>query len=380
MSLLTGQIMLGGRNLADTADPGSSRANVRVPHLSPAAAVATANVASLSGLQVIDGYTLTATDLVLLTGQTSQRENGLYQAASGAWSRPTEFPTGGLVKGRTCAIINGSKAGHQYLLQTNITVTIDTGSQTWIDQTSSGSSGVTTVQVNGSGFTNRATVDFIGGTNTTVTGVDNSGSGRTEVTIASTGSWVRTQTDPLYAPQWPNLVAPTGATFPTSFSSGGTLATFTPRGVRVIVPKAGTLHDVSWFVTIQSGNMAAAIYDTGDASAGNRTLLASSGSLATGAAGWQTWDPSIAVTAGQQLDFVLMADNVTAAFARLLAGLQNICQLPNTNFNPVAGGASPKLIFALPAVASLTAWATTVAEASVALTSTASPVLIARVS
>lgn len=184
--------------------------------------------------------------------------------------------------------------------------------------------------------------------------------------------------DGRYSPQWPNLVAPPGAVHPIQFSTGAALASLTPRGVRVIVPKSGTLHDVSWFITAQSGNVAAAIYDTGDASAGNRSLLASSGSMVVAASLWQSWDPALAVTAGQQLDFCLMADNATAAFARLNGSLANANLLP-TGFNPVPGGALPKLIFQIPTVGSLTSWSATVAEANVTTPNTSSPVLIARV-
>lgn len=52
--------------------------------------VATANVASLSGLQTIDGITLVANDRVLLTGQTTASQNGVYVAASTAWSRAVD--------------------------------------------------------------------------------------------------------------------------------------------------------------------------------------------------------------------------------------------------------------------------------------------------
>jgi hypothetical protein len=47
-------------NLSDVSDAGSSRANLHVPALTPAACVTTTNVASLSGLNTYDGYTLAA--------------------------------------------------------------------------------------------------------------------------------------------------------------------------------------------------------------------------------------------------------------------------------------------------------------------------------
>lgn len=190
------------------------------------------------------------------------------------------------------------------------------------------------------------------------------------------GSFSRTSTDPLYEPQIPNLVVSVGLGSPFSWNNSNVLSNLTPKGWRVTVPKTGTLHDLSWWVNTQSGNLAGLIYDTGDASAGNRTLLYSSGSVACGAAGWQTVDPAISVTAGQQLDFLIVADNVTAAFMR--TPTVPLTQGYPANFAPAAGGASPKIGFSYPAIASLASASATVAEASVTLAS-GPPVIIARV-
>ena len=68
----------------------------------PVACVATANI-GLSGLAAIDGYTPVAGDRILVTGQTTATQNGVYNAASGAWTRttidgaaPGEIETGAL--------------------------------------------------------------------------------------------------------------------------------------------------------------------------------------------------------------------------------------------------------------------------------------------
>lgn len=52
--------------------------------------LAAANIASISGLLIIDGVTLVAGDRVLLIGQTNAAENGPYIAAAGVWSRATD--------------------------------------------------------------------------------------------------------------------------------------------------------------------------------------------------------------------------------------------------------------------------------------------------
>ncbi|MBI5305528.1 MAG: hypothetical protein HY868_25590 [Chloroflexi bacterium] len=54
-------------------------------------AVATSNVASLSGTTTIDGVALVASNRVLLTAQTTVSQNGIWVVQSGAWTRPTDF-------------------------------------------------------------------------------------------------------------------------------------------------------------------------------------------------------------------------------------------------------------------------------------------------
>lgn len=58
------------------------------------AAVATTDVASLSGTTTIDGVALAISDRVLLAGQTDPIENGIWVVQSGAWTRPVDYATG----------------------------------------------------------------------------------------------------------------------------------------------------------------------------------------------------------------------------------------------------------------------------------------------
>lgn len=74
----------------------------------PVKAVATANLV-LAGLQTVDGVLLTAGDRVLLTGQTDARQNGVYEAAAGGWSRAAlEATTAGMKDGATWFSTNGA--------------------------------------------------------------------------------------------------------------------------------------------------------------------------------------------------------------------------------------------------------------------------------
>jgi hypothetical protein len=100
-----------------------------------AACVATSNVSSLSGLQTFDGYTLTANQVVLLVGQTTGSQNGLWIAATGSWTRPTDFSTGDVVGAVAAVIIQGTQNGGSiWLLQTDSTITVGTDSETWVLQ------------------------------------------------------------------------------------------------------------------------------------------------------------------------------------------------------------------------------------------------------
>lgn len=184
--------------------------------------------------------------------------------------------------------------------------------------------------------------------------------------------------DPRYVPQYPGLVATRGGVAgifaSTNAQSIGTANN--ARIGRVVIPFTGTLHDMAIWVTTQSGNIDCGIYDTGNASAGNRTLLWHTGSIACPAASspWRiVGDPGLAVTQGQQLDFALSCDNTTAQFAANTQAT-GLAHLP-ANFVPAAGGAAPILaafannMYPLP---------TTVAESALGDTNTVI-LLIARV-
>ena len=54
-------------------------------------AVATTSNITLSGLQTLDGYTLSSSDRVLVKDQTDKTENGIYIASSGSWTRSSDL-------------------------------------------------------------------------------------------------------------------------------------------------------------------------------------------------------------------------------------------------------------------------------------------------
>lgn len=117
-------------------------------------------------------------------------------------------------------------------------------------------------------------------------------------------------------------------------------------GVRVTAPRACVLHDLAINVAVASGNVALAIYDTGDTTPGTYTRLYTSGSITCPASTsvWSTvgTDPALTLYAGQQLILAMACDNTTASF--LKASYLGVAQLP-TNYMPLVSGNLPKPVF-----------------------------------
>ena len=76
-----------------------------------AAKAATVANITLTGLQTIDGYALQDQDRVLVKDQTTQSQNGMYVAQSGAWVRTLDADTGPELLNMACLILNGTTNG-----------------------------------------------------------------------------------------------------------------------------------------------------------------------------------------------------------------------------------------------------------------------------
>ena len=129
----------------------------------------------------------------------------------------------------------------------------------------------------------------------------------------------------IVGPYSPNLVVGSSNTGGINFGVG----------CRVQIGKTGTLHDISAYVDVSSGNISAAVYNT----ASPRARQATSGAIACPAGGaWRIlFDPNMAVSAGQYYDFFVSADNATATFGKVTLFSSGADQLP-ANFLPGAGG------------------------------------------
>lgn len=73
-------------------------------------ALASGNIASLSGTMTVDGVALAIGNRVLLVGQTNQVQNGVWLVQTGAWTRPAkpDFSTGTNAAGRFTFIEGGT--------------------------------------------------------------------------------------------------------------------------------------------------------------------------------------------------------------------------------------------------------------------------------
>ncbi len=125
--------LIVANNLSDVASAPSSRYKLHDQVLAACTAVAVSNVASLSGTPTLDGVTVAAGFNVLLTAQTTASQNGPWAVASGAWTRPLDFPAGGTVISRIVEVSKGTLYGGSVWVCTNDTVvTVDTTNTTWV--------------------------------------------------------------------------------------------------------------------------------------------------------------------------------------------------------------------------------------------------------
>ena len=104
----------------------------------PVKASATSNLGLSTPGATMDGVTLSPGDRVLLTGQNTGSQNGLWvwNGAAVAMTRPTDFAHASAVLatyGMCVQVLGGTlRAGTSWYLITTGAITIDTTSQTWV--------------------------------------------------------------------------------------------------------------------------------------------------------------------------------------------------------------------------------------------------------
>lgn len=190
-----------------------------------------------------------------------------------------------------------------------------------------------------------------------------------------TGSLGQSTTDLLYEPSYPpDVLAPGSVEVAAAAATGGTNRMF---GARVVVKRAGTLHDLYCYTGVAGTNVQGAIYDVGATTNAVRTRLWAGSSVAGATAAWvNLGDPALTVTSGQHLDLAVQAADGTTTLGRRAGQTAAVSTLP-AGFATVGGclfkvgwlNTTP-VSFALP---------TTISEAE-ATNLGAYPVLIARIS
>jgi phage-related tail fiber protein len=151
-------------------------------------AATTANI-TLSGAQTIDGVSVVAGDRVLVKDQTTGSANGIYVAASGAWTRAADANlsaevTAGMFVFVEEGTVNGDNG---YVLTTNGPITLDTTALVFTQFSGAG-------QVSaGNGLTKTGnTIDVVGTAGRIVANADSIDLATSGVTA---GTWIKTTVD-----------------------------------------------------------------------------------------------------------------------------------------------------------------------------------------
>lgn len=118
----------------------------------PAVVAASTNITISSPGASIDGITMASGDRVLLRGQTSAAENGLYvwNGSAAAMTRTTDADTAAEIRAMAVLVEKGSDADKQYVLSTD-GVTLGSTALTYTQIGGTGGGGVTSVSNAGSG-------------------------------------------------------------------------------------------------------------------------------------------------------------------------------------------------------------------------------------
>jgi hypothetical protein len=142
LAVPTAPLNLNGQTIQNLGTPsGASDATTKsyVDNISagltwknPVRIASTANL-TLSGLTAIDGVTPVANDRVLAKNQTTQSQNGIYLAASGAWTRATDADTSAELVNAAVFVSEGTaNADTAWVQTTNAPITVGTTNIVWV--------------------------------------------------------------------------------------------------------------------------------------------------------------------------------------------------------------------------------------------------------
>ena len=341
----------------------------------PAIAATTANLASLSGLLTIDTVTLAAGDIVLVKDQSTASQNGIYLAASGAWSRSPGGDVWGEYVGALIFVVEGTQAGSAWYCTAQPGGTLGTTSINWSNFSVSASytagtgltlvgtqfsitpvgaaatygsaSSVPVITTNASGQVSAVTNTAIAISNAAVSGLGTMSTQNANA-VAITGGTIEGTT---VGATTAATVRGTTITATSQFTGAGTGLTGTATSLS-IGGNAATATSATTATNLASGAAGSVPYQS---AAGTTAMLAagSNGQVLTLAAGLPSW-----VTAG--------AGTVSSVAQSFTGGLISVSGSPITSSGTLAltvAGTSG----GVPYFSSGTTWATSAALAASAL-------------
>jgi hypothetical protein len=342
--------------------------------LNPKGAVKCATTASitLSGLQTIDGYTTLAGDRVLVKNESSAPTNGIYIAASGAWTRSLDMDVWAEVPGAYCVVLNGTANGNTAWVSTSAdTGTINVTPITFVQFAGTGT------YYAGTGLTLAANTFSI--TNTGVTAATKGSASKTVTATVNAQGQLTSLTDQDIAisntqvsglgtmsTQNAGAVAITGGTIDgttiggttagaitgttitaTTFSGAGTGLTGTASGLSIggnaaTATTAGSATTATTATNLAGGAAGSVPYQ---ASSGSTSMLAagSNGQVLTLSGGLPVWNtPTVgtvtSVSGTGTVSGISLSGTVTSSGNLTLAGTLDLSS------PPAIGGTTPAAI------------------------------------
>ena len=94
-------------------------------------ATASGNISSLSGSTTIDSISVVSGNRVLLIGQSTASQNGIWLVQPSTWTRPSDFSTGSIQIGTYTLTEQGTQYKGSGFVQTGASIIVDTSAQVW---------------------------------------------------------------------------------------------------------------------------------------------------------------------------------------------------------------------------------------------------------